>query len=70
MKSTEQLIQSHLDQIPTLDLELYIELGEKELKNGNATGSFFWFKSGFEMAKQLQDRGRIQQFSNLLRSLF
>jgi hypothetical protein len=69
MKNQEQIIKSHLDQIPTFDLELYIELGEKERKKGNNDRSIFWFRRGFEMSKQLKDRARIQQFSNILYSL-
>ncbi len=68
MKNMAQQIQAHLNEIPTFDLELYLELGDKEMKNGNISQSFFWYKSGFEMAKQLKDRGRTQQFSNILSS--
>lgn len=66
MKSTEQIILFNLNNLPTLDLELYLELGEKEQQKGNKTQSIFWYSRGYEMAKRIKDRGRIQQFSNIL----
>jgi hypothetical protein len=69
MKKNELMSQRDSNDTPIFDLEQYIELGEKELQKGNRNKSLFWYKSGFEMAKQQKDRGRIQQFSNILCTL-
>jgi hypothetical protein len=69
MKTREQILKETLIGLPQTDLNLYLELGEHARKKGDNETSIFWFKNGFEMAKKLHDRSRIQQFSNILCSL-
>lgn len=69
MKNREQLLKDHFAELPTMDLGLYIEMAEKAEKSGDKKTSIYWYKNGFEKAKQLKDRSRIQQFSNILCSV-
>jgi hypothetical protein len=69
MKNRAQLLKDQLGNIPTLDLGLYLEMGEMAQKSGDKTTSIFWYRNGFEKAKQLKDKSRIQQFSNILCSV-
>lgn len=69
MKSSKQLLKDHFAELPTLDLGLYIEMAEKAEQSGDKKASIYWYTNGFEKAKQLKDRSRIQQFSNILCSV-
>jgi hypothetical protein len=69
MKNREQLLKDHFAELPKLDLGLYIEMAEKAEKSGDKKTSIYWYTNGFEKAKQLKDRSRIQQFSNILCSV-
>lgn len=69
MKNREELLHQTFENLPVHDLEIYLELGEKARMNGDINKSVYWFKNGFEMAKQLKDRSRVQQFSNILFSI-
>ena len=69
MKNREQILQAHFNDLPSLDLNLYIELGDLAQKSGDRKTSIYWYTNGFEKAKQLKDRSRIQQFSNILCTL-
>lgn len=69
MKNREQILHTTLKGIPVTDLELYLEMGDNARKRGDREESIYWFKNGFVMAKKLQDRSRIQQFTNILSSL-
>ncbi len=66
MKNREQILMEHFKDLPTLDLTLYLELGDSAERSGDRETSIYWYKNGYEKAKQLKDRSRIQQFSNIL----
>ena len=69
MKSSEQNLRETLLELTHTRINICLEMGEHTRKKGEIEASLFWYQNGFELAKKIKDRPRIQQFSNLLCSL-
>ena len=48
------------------DLLFYLEMGNLAGQNGNDQEAIDWYVKGLQHAKNLADKPRIQQFSNLI----
>jgi hypothetical protein len=48
------------------DLLFYLEMGNLAGQNGNDQEAIDWYVKGLQHAKNLADKARIQQFSNLI----
>ena len=48
------------------DLLFYLEMGDLSGEKGNEKEALDFYLKGLQRAKDLQDRARIQQFSNLI----
>jgi hypothetical protein len=48
------------------DLLFYLEMGNLAGQNGNDQEAIDWYVKGLQRAKNLADKARIQQFSNLI----
>lgn len=55
--------------LPVNDLELYIEIGNKAMENGDVSSSLEWYNKGLKKAIQLKDKNKIKQFSGLIVTL-
>jgi len=66
MNSRETLIRERIGNISSIDPEICIQLSEQARSNGDIEKTKFWILKGFELSKALNDRPRIQQFSNML----
>lgn len=48
------------------DLLFYLEMGNLAGRNGNDQEAIDWYVKGLQHAKNIADKARIQQFSNLI----
>ncbi|MFN5633213.1 MAG: tetratricopeptide repeat protein [Flavobacteriia bacterium] len=59
--SAPQQVQSPMDA-----LLMYLELGNLSGKNGNDQEAIDYYIKGLQIAREIEDRPRIQQLSNLI----
>ena len=51
---------------PIEQLLMYLEMGNLSGRNGNDQEAIDYYIKGLQIARELQDKPRIQQFSNLI----
>ena len=56
----------HPKQSPMDALLMYLELGNLSGKNGNDQEAIDYYIKGLQIAREIEDRPRIQQLSNLI----
>jgi hypothetical protein len=61
MNAPQQPAQSPMDA-----LLMYLELGNLSGKNGNDQEAIDYYIKGLQIAREIEDRPRIQQLSNLI----
>jgi hypothetical protein len=61
MNATQHPVQSPMDA-----LLMYLELGNLSGKNGNDQEAIDYYIKGLQIAREIEDRPRIQQLSNLI----
>ena len=61
MNAPQQKVQSPMDA-----LLMYLELGNLSGKNGNDQEAIDYYIKGLQIAREIEDRPRIQQLSNLI----
>jgi hypothetical protein len=61
MNATQHPVQSPMDA-----LLMYLELGNLSGKNGNDQEAIDYYIKGLQIAREIDDRPRIQQLSNLI----
>ncbi len=49
-----------------INMMMYLELGDLSGQKGNTDSALDYYLKGLQAAKELNDKSRIQQFSNLI----
>ena len=69
MQSTINPVNQVLEHLPVNDLNLYLELGNKAIKEGEMDESFGWYMKGLRKARELNNAAKISEFSGLIITL-
>ena len=58
-----------LNALPVNDLNLYKELGDKEIEHGNMDDCIKWYIKGLSKARELKNTEKVSEFSALIYTL-
>ena len=66
MKLTTMTTTSELKDQKSAQLLMYLELGNISGERGNEQEAIDYYIKGLQIAREIQDKPRVQQFSNLI----
>ena len=66
MKNSQIMQATHTANDPHNAILMYLELGHLAGMNGNSEEAIDYYIKGLQIAREIQDKPRVQQLSNLI----